>query len=479
MRVRERSSAAPRDGLVLSILAGGVFALTLLQSVILPALPHLQRELETDQASAAWVLTAFFVAASVSTPIGGRLGDSYGKRRVFVASLVALAVGSLVAAVAESIEVMIAARVLQGLGGGVVPLAFALVRDQLSCRRVPSGLGMISAVLSVGFGIGLAVAGPITETLGYQWLFLIPGAVAALAAGAAMVIPDARPADPRPVPLGAAVLLGGWLVCLLLGLSKASAWGWTSPATLGLLAASLTLLALWLLAERGNENALVDLSLMARRGVWTTNLIAFLVGLVMFGTFSIVPALSQTPPEVGYGFGSTVSGAGLLMLPVAIGSFLSGLAAVRLAALIGVRSVLVAGSMIASTGLFLLAFAHSEMWEVCVSAALIGMGLGVVLASVVQVVVASVPQHQTGVAAGMNANLRMVGGATGVAVLATIVSSHLGPTGLPVETGYVVGFCVLGAAALLSAGAALLVPLRRSAQDEVVVRQVPAVGQPT
>jgi len=467
MGVRRASSGSNYRSTYL-VLGIGVCSYSLLQSLTVPTLPRIQQELGTDQSTAAWVLTAFLLSASVATPIGGRLGDSRGKRRILVLALVALSVGSVVASVATSIEVMIAARVIQGLGGAALPLAFGIIRDELPASRVPGAIAATSSLLAVGFGIGIVVAGPIVDTLGYHWLFLLPALVSAGGALAAMlVVPESPAVSAAAVSLLPAFLLAGWLVALLLAVSKAPQWGWTSTAVVALMGAAGLLLVLWLWAELRAAVPLIDVRLMASRGVWTANLVALLVGVNMYGSFGFLPQFNQTPTENGYGFGATVAEAGHMMLPAAIGTFVCGLVAARLATRIGLRPVIVLGCLLASSGMWMSAFLHDVKWELYVAGGLTGLGTGLTFACLANAVVASVPAGQTGAATGMNANIRIIGGAVGAALMTTFVTADRGPSGFPVEHGYTLGFAFLAAAGLVAGLAGLLIPGR--ARDAVML----------
>lgn len=443
----------------LLVLAAAVCSYGLMQSVTVPTLPAIQIEFQTDQATAAWVLTAFLVAASVATPIGGRIGDSFGKRRVLLLSLGALTLGSLIAVIAPSIEMLIAARVVQGLGGGILPLSFGIIRDALPEKRVAGGIAVTSSMLAVGFGMGIVVAGPISEVVGYHLLFLLPAVVAAsVAVAARLILPETRVVSGVRVPLVSALLLGGWLVALSLGVSKAPTWGWTSTAVGCLLSSALILFTCWVYAELTSSVHLIDLRMMARRGVWTVNLAALFSGMAMYGSFGFFPQFNQTPSESGYGFGASVTEAGHMMIPAALASFLAGVLAARVAAVVGLRAALVIGSVVVSSALYFTAFSHDNRWELYASAGLTGLGAGLSFACLANAAVAAAPRSQTGVAAGVNANLRTVGGTIGAAIMTTFVTSHTLASGYPAEPGYTHGFAFLATAALFAALFGLLIP---------------------
>jgi MFS family permease len=463
--------------LTYAIIAVAVASFALMQSMTVPVLPRIESELGTDQSTVTWVLTAYLLSASVFTPIIGRLGDAYGKERMLVVSLLCLSLGSMVAALAPTIGVLIGARVICGVGGGVLPLAFGIVRDEFPAHRVSGAVSLVSSLMAVGFGAGIVIAGPIVSALGYRWLFWLPFIVTAVAAVAARRFVPASPVTtPGRIPLIPAVLLAGWLVALLLGLSQAPHWGWTSVRFLGLVALALVLAAAWVGVEQRVAVPLIDMQMMRLRGVWTTNLVALVVGFGMYAAFGFLPQLLQTPDSTGYGLGSSVTESGLLILPMAVATFVCGLISAPLAVRCGAKRVVVSGCLLAATGMILLSGFHESRPALLGINGLMGFGIGLAFSSLAALIIAAVPAGQTGVASGMNANIRTIGGSIGSAVMSTIVTSHVDATGLPLESGYVTGFGVLAAMMVVAALAGLLIPgaTQRRASARLVAEPVAA-----
>ncbi len=441
------------------VLALGVGAFALLQSLVIPVLTTVQHELHTTQDTVTWVLTAYLLSASIMTPILGRIGDMKGKKRVFVAALVALAVGSLLAALAPTIGVMIVARVIQGAGGGMVPVAFGIIRDEFPAEKVAGAVGILAALTAVGAGLGIVLAGPIVAVLNYHWLFWLPLILTVVATVCAvLLVPESPVRSPGRISWLPAVLLSGWLVALLVALSEAPDWGWGSGRVLGLLAAAVVLGAGWVLAELRATTPLIDMKMMRRTAVWTNNLVALLIGLGMYATFAFLPEFVQTPAAAGYGFGASITRSGLMLLPAAITMFVVGMFAGRLARQLGGKVLVIAGCLIGAASMAILAFAHAQEWEIYLATALMGIGFGLVFSAMSALIVVAVPPSQTGVASGMNANIRTIGGSIGAAVMASIVTSQLAPSGLPKESGYTIGFAVMAVALVVAALAALLIP---------------------
>lgn len=440
----------------LLVLGGGSFAL--IQSFVAPALGLIQEELGTSTAGAGWIFTVYLLSASVCTPIAGRLGDIFGRRRLLVISLLVIAVGSLVAALASSLAVLLFARILQGAGGGVFPLGYAIIKDQLPPSRVPTGIALLSSSLGTGGAIGIALAGTVVDALSYHWLFWIPAGVSTIAAvGTAVFIPESGGQARVRVDYRGALLLALTLVALLLAASNAPAWGWAAPATLALVLAFVVFLALWLASARSTPMPLVDVGTMRRRGVWTANAAGLLLGFGMFSSYIIVPRFVQVPETSGYGFDASLSESGLFLVPASLAMIAVAPFAGRLART-GARPSLILGSVVSCTAFAFLAVAHSDPWHIYTATTLMGAGMGFAYAAMATLVVDSVPPSQTGVASGMNMIMRTIGGAAGTAIGTGLVGASVGAAGEPTEAAFTITFAVCAAAAAGAVAAAVSAP---------------------
>ncbi|WP_328988975.1 MFS transporter [Kribbella sp. NBC_01245] len=449
----------PSAGAILLVLAAGTAAFAMLQSLITPVLATIQSELNTTQSTVTWVLTANLLSAAIFTPIIGRIGDSIGKKRALVIVLLALVAGSLIAALATSIGVLIAARVVQGAAGAVFPLAYGIIRDEFPAARVASGVGAISAIIAASGGLGIVLAGPIVTGLGYSWLFWIPMILAILATAAAyLFVPESPVRQPGRINWLAAGLLASWLVLLLLGVSRAPVWGWTSTQVVALIAGAAVLLVAWIATELRSRTPLIDMRMMRLPTLWTTNLAALLFGAGQFAMFAFLPQFVQTPTYAGYGFGSSVTAAGPLILPMLITMFVGGMASGRLEPIFGSKAQLAGGSALSVVAFAGLAFFHDERWQIGVATGVFELGIGLAVSAMTNLIVTGVPSSQTGAATGMNANFRTIGGALGTAVVGSVITSNLQGNGVPAETGYATGFGVLSVISIAAVAAALLVP---------------------
>ncbi len=438
-------AAAPRQhyGLTLAVLVLAAMAYALSQTLVSPALPEIQRELHTSTTAVTYVFTAFLLTASVVTPIAGRLGDMFGKERVLVLTLVVFGAGSLIAALSHSIEVLIAGRAIQGAGGAIFPLSFGIIRDEFPPARVASGIGLISATFGIGGGAGLVLSGVIVDHLSYEWIFWLGLAVVSVAIVATrLFVPESPVKAPAKVDWGGAALLSAGLVAVLVGVSEGNSWGWGSARILGLFALGLAVLAAWVRYEHGHPQPLVDMGMLSRRAVLTPNLTGFLVGFGMFGSFILIPRFVQTPIDAGYGFGATVTQAGLFMLPSAGIMLVAGPLAGLIGGRFGSKLPLLIGTSVAMTSFAFLALEHSERWSIYVGTSLLGLGIGFSFAAMANLVIEAVDQTQTGVATGINTIMRTIGGALGGQITASIVAGHVLANGLPAESGFTTAFAI-------------------------------------
>jgi MFS family permease len=461
-------AVAPRrrgsPGLTLAVLGVAAMAFSVLQSLVIPVLPAIGHELHVSQQAVTWVLTGYLLSASVATPILGRLGDMFGKRRTLVITMAALAAGTVIAGLATTLAVLIVGRVTQGLGGALFPLAFAIIRDELPEERVAGAIGFISATLGIGGGLGITLAGPIVEHLGYHWLFWAPLPLVVLAAaGIRLLIPESPVRSGGRVNFGCAALLSGWLITLLIGITEGPHWGWLSAAFGGIILAAAILFCCWWAAEWRSASPLVDVHMLVRPAVWRTNVVALAVGFGLYGSLALIPELLQTPRDVGYGFGVTVTDAGLFLLPQTAVVFVVGALSGRVAAAIGSARAVLIGVLLAAASFVLLAVADTMVWQILAATIMLGAAVGLTYSGMPNVIVESVPAAQTGVATGMNANIRTLGSALGGQVTTSIVATTIVTTSVagrsssalayPSSRGFTISFIVL---AVISVGAAVV-----------------------
>jgi len=450
-------------------IAGTAYALQ--QTMVIPALPTLQRDLHTTTTWVTWVLTALLLVASVSTPVLGKLGDQYGKERLLVISLTLFFVGCAGAAAAWNIWALIFFRAFQGLGAAVFPLSFGIIRDEFPREKVGVGIGLISAVFGVGGGFGIVLSGVIVDNLSWRWLFIfgaIPVAIAAVAVH--RFVPESPIKTPSRVDFLGATLLSVGLICLLLALTEGESWGWTSPRVGGLFAGAAVFLALWVVAELRVPEPMVDMHVFVQRQVLFTNICALITGFAMFGTFVLIPNFVETPRGlaadtarlVHYGFSASATKAGLYLLPSSVTLLFAGPAAGIIGRRIGSKWPLAAGMLLSGISAGMLALWNAETWQILVALAVLGTGVGFAFAAMATLITEAVRATETGVATGMNTVMRTIGGVIGGEVGAAILTAHLiHGTTVPSARGYEVAFAIAAVAAFVGVVAAVLVTPRR------------------
>jgi EmrB/QacA subfamily drug resistance transporter len=453
----------------LFILALACTAFALMQTMVVPALPVLQHQLHTTTTWATWVLTVFLLVASVATPIVGKLGDQYGKERLLALSLIVFLIGCVGCAVAWNIWSLIVFRALSGVGAGVFPLSFSIIRDEFPPEKIGVGIGSVSAVYGIGGGAGLVLAGVIVDYLNWRWLFIVGSIITAIAVWLVHVfVPESPIKTPSRIDVPGAVLLSLALIALLVGLSEGESSGWTSPRVVGLFAVAVVVFLTWGLVETRVSEPLVDMRMLAHRPVLFTNVTAVISGFAMFGTFVLIPNFVEMghglPADIAakldYGFAASATRAGLYLLPSSVTLLFAGPLAGRIGSRIGFKWPLAVGLAIVSVAAASMCVLNSQPWEIWLNMALLGIGFGFAFASMATLIAENVRPEETGVATGVNTVMRSIGGVVGAQAGAALLTAYKvpGTNGLPALHGFIVTFAVAAGASLVAAVLAALTP---------------------
>jgi EmrB/QacA subfamily drug resistance transporter len=459
----------PNSTLIIIFLSLGGLSYAVLQSLVAPALATIGHDLNASTSDVSWILTAYLLSASVLTPIFGRLGDMVGKRRILIVVLVLLFAGTLLAAVAPNLGVLIIARALQGAAGAVLPLSIGIVRDELPHDKVSVTIGLLSAIFGIGAGVGIVAAGPIVQHLNWHWLFWLPLILIAIAlAGVIFGMSESPVRQPGRLDLPGTAVLTVSLVAILLAISEGETWGWGSFKTVGLLILGAIALIVFVLVELRVKEPLIDVRLFKVRGVWTAHVVALIFGFVMFGTFVLVPTLLQLPKIVGYGFGETVSQAGLFLLPTVGAMIVFAPAAGIIIRKVGPKPPMLLGGLLVTAAFVIPAISHAHLWQIVVSGILTGAGIGFALASTSNAIIESVPATQTGEAISANTIARTIGSSIGTAVIAAVITSHSTPQGLPTNDAFTIGFWVCAGVAVIAILAAIVAPSMRKRREQAL-----------
>jgi MFS family permease len=454
-------------GLTIAVVLAAVTVVAgALQIMVVPLLSTIGSALHEQPNAVNWTLIAAQLAAAAATPVLGRLGDQFGHRRMILAAVAIMLVGCLVSAVSQSLAVLITGRALQGVGAAATPLAIGLVRKELPPAAHHRGIAIVTSGAGVGVGLGFIIGGLLDGWRDAFWVGLAASAVCAVLVCALVPgrsQPAASSSSRASVDWVGVTLLVAGLVALLLPISEGADWGWTSGTTLGLFAAAIVLFAVFGLFELRRDDPLVDLRLLRTPPVLVPNVVALLFGICMGAGFLLWVGYAETPPQLGYGFGSSVLEAGTFLLPNAIAVLIVAPFAGAIAKKVGPAPLLIAGMLIGIVTFALLAGAHDEKWQLYAGSAAWGTAVALALVSLFLFVAQSVPASEAGAAAGITSLAQSVGSAAGSAIFtAVLTATYIPRTPVPAASGYTHAFT---AAAIFAgvglAGALVAVAVRR------------------
>jgi EmrB/QacA subfamily drug resistance transporter len=456
------SASRPRAGWTLAIVSIALFMTALDNLVVGIALPSIRADLGGSLESLEWTVNSYTLAFAVFLLMGAALGDRFGRRRMFVGGLTLFTVSSGLAALAPSIEALVAARALQGLGAAIVlPLTLTLLNEAIAPERRGAALGVWAGVSGLGVAMGPLVGGAVVEGISWHWIFWlnVPVGAALIPLARRMLSESHGPSERLDLPglaLGGAGLLG-----LTFGVVRTGALGWTAPEVLASIGAGLVLLAAFLVWEGRTAQPMLPPRFFRSRGFAATNGVSF---AMFFGTFGSIFLLSQFF-QVAQGLGPLEAGLRTLPwtgMPMIVAP-LAGLLSDR----IGSRPLMAAGLALQSGAiawLAVIAAPDTPFGQLIAPFVMAGTGMALVFAPSANAVLSSVRPQEAGQASGATNAIREIGGVMGVAVLASVFASHGGYGDPRAFTDGVTAALPIGAA-VLAAGAliALLVPGRKPA----------------
>jgi EmrB/QacA subfamily drug resistance transporter len=457
--------AAPRSGAVVAVLAFAGIVVSLMQTLVIPIVPELPRLLDAPASDTAWAVTATLLAAAVATPVVGRLGDMFGKRRMLLVSVMLLVTGSVLCALSDSLVPMIVGRAVQGLASAVVPLGISIMRDELPTERLAGATALMSASLGVGGALGLPTAALIADHFDWHVLFWSSAGMGAVALVLVLVfVPESKVRSGGRFDVVGGLGMAAGLVSLLLAVSKGADWGWTSATTLGLFAAAVVVLLAWGFFELRTSEPLVDLRTTARRQVLVTNLASIAIGFSMFAMSLVLPQLLQLPAQTGFGLGKSLLTAGLVMAPsgLVMMAFAPVSAAVSKAK--GPKVTLMIGALIVAAGYGLNIVLMSQVWHLVLVSCVIGAGIGFTYGAMPALIMGAVDPSETAAANSLNTLMRSIGTSCASAIAGVILSQmtiSLGGYALPSQNGFKSVMALGAGAALLAFAVASFIPRRR------------------
>jgi EmrB/QacA subfamily drug resistance transporter len=467
-----RAAADPRAARrMVAVLASATVLIALMQTILVPLLSTLPQLLSTSPSNASWAVTATLLTAAIATPISGRLGDMFGKRRVLLACLVLLTIGSIVVALTSQIGWVVLGRSMQGAASSILPLSIAILREELPRDRVPGGVALISATLGVGSSLGLPVAAVVAQNLDWHWIFAGTAVLGAVAFVAVLrVVPASRIRTPGRFDFVGALGLTVGLLFLLLVVSKGNTWGWTSPLVLGLGVVGVLVLVAWAWYQTTLREPLVDVRVSSRRPVLLTNLASVMAGFAMMATGLVPPQILQAPTGTGYGLGQSMVAAGLCLAPAGVVQMLLSPVAGRIVVRFGARVTLVLGLATITVGFGAALLTMSAVWGIIVSSLINGVGIGLAFAAMPVLIMSAVPVSESAAANGLNTLARAVGASISSAIVGLVLASltlDLGGLALPTRGAFQVTLLIGTLGGLVGVVFALFIPRPLPGGDEI------------
>ncbi|MEU6422913.1 MFS transporter [Streptomyces spiralis] len=442
-------------------------------NLISTALPGIGAHFHTAQAG--WTITVTNLAGGLLYPVTGRLGDLYGKRRILLLLTAGGVVGAVLSAVASDFPLFLLGRGLQALLLPTLPLAYSLIRDVFPPRIMATAASLTVTGFGATFVISPFLAGWLIDSFSYRGVFWFLAAYPAVCLVMILaLVPETPVRARRRLDYTAAVMLGLSAPAIVLGLSEGSVWHWTSPATLGCVAAGVILAVLWYRRDASAEQPLVDVRLLRSRAMRTTLLASGLI----YGTAaiapSIAPALLMTSRSAGggYGFGVDAFGVAWFTAPMGACMVLGGLLAGSRTARWGARAPMLVGCLLLAVGSVVLATLPDQRWQMTVALAFYGAGMGLSYAGQPNLIIQAVPQEELGISAAMGSIAQNLGTAVAVQAVFVVLAQHpLGSGAAYSGHGYTLAFLIGTGCAVVSAVAVALVPHgRRSVENTPVLR---------
>ncbi|HET7570192.1 MAG TPA: MFS transporter [Gammaproteobacteria bacterium] len=438
------------------------------ETAVLPALPTIQRQMAgSGTTQSALLESGFLIVAAVAAPLIGKLGDLHGKKHMLLVTLAVYFVGAIGAGLAPNFVALVIFRALQGVGGALFSLSFAIMRDEAP-DKLSVAIGWLVGSFGVGACLGLGLAGELTQALSWRYIFFAEGVLIVIGGGlVAALVPRSPERTPVQLDWGGVAWLGAALACLIMGLTEALLLGW---AVAGIFILSIALFVGWVMHERRTPEPLLAVSVLTNPRVLLPNIGSAFAGYVAFSTFFLVPRFVQAPAhlppavakQVHYGFGAGVVDVGLFLLPVGVGMLLAGPSGGILGRRYGGKWPFTAGLVMLAVGAALLALVNGAAAAFAVWLFVIGAGFGLSIGAAGVFITQTVDIGSTGVATAFNSLARLIAGGIGAQIAAALIKSEsLAGTQAPHRSAFALAFGIAAFLALVGAAVSLFVPSER------------------
>jgi MFS family permease len=408
----------------LLVLTGVALLVNYVETMVIPGIPKIQSYFSTSATIAAWITSAYLIVGSAISPLFGKLGDVFGKKRMFLLSLVFYIAGVGIAGFSPSIYFLIAARALQGIGFAIIPLGLAIITDVFPRERVATAQGIISGTFAIGAALGLIVGSYVVQYLGWPYAFHTALVLSIVLFGISFKIlqKDTPKGISKSVDyVGAGILMGG-ITLLLLYATEGPTLGWLSMEELTFLTPGAALFIGFFFFENKKTNPMIQLGLLKIRNVLVANLVGIISGTTMFSLFFALIYYTQLP--VGFGLNLTIVESGLTLAPSTLGMLVGGPLIGRLTQRSGPKPVLMLGAALSFIGLSLFLFNRATSLDVALDMLVALAGVVSLIVPIVNMLAISLPRESIAVGLGMNTMLRNLGGSIGPVVATVIMATY-------------------------------------------------------
>jgi len=420
------SSRSPHANTTLAVLAGMLIIINYVETMVVPALPKIESDFNTTATTAAWITSAYLVVGAVVSPLFGKMGDRYGKKKMYLVSVgfYILAVG--LAGLSPTIYFLIAARAIQGLGYAMFPIAISIITDVFPRNEIATAQGILSGAIGIGPALGLLIGAYVVQDLGWQWAFHSAFLLSlALFLVSLRLLKESGVRTKENVDYVGAGLLMTSMASLLVYLSDGPSVGWATPSQITLLILSMITFGVFLPYESRAKQPLIRLDLLKIRNVMVANVAGLISGISMFLMFLGLTYYEQLPPP--FGLGLDIISTGLLMAPVSVTMIVVGPFVGKLVSRMGPKPVLTAGTLFGILGFFLFLVNRTTSLDLVLDSIFAAMGLIFVIVPLVNMVATSLPAESMTTGLGMNTLIRTLGSSAGPVLATVIMDSYQNP----------------------------------------------------
>ncbi len=407
---------------VLITAIAAILLVSFVETIVIPGIPVIQKDLSTTDSVASWITSAFLIVGAAVAPLFGKLGDIYGKKRMFMLVLACYIVGVGIAGLASSITVLLIARAIQGIGFASLPLGLALVTDVYPRDKVAVAQGIISGMVAVGAVIGLVVGAYIMQYLNWHDAFYLAFIISMIVFILAFkILRNDIPTVKRKMDyLGTFILMVG-VTLVLVYLTEAPTIGWITLESMAFLAPGIVLTVYFFIFENRTSSPLIQLGLLKVRNVLMANLIGLASSMAMFLAFFAIIYYAEYP--VPYGLGLDVLTTGLTVVPAAIVMMVTAPFVGRMLANKGPRPMVISGALVMALGFIMFILNRSSQVMICIDSTIALFGVVTVMIPMTNMISMSMPTNDVTTGLGFNSMLRNLGGAVGPVLATTILTT--------------------------------------------------------